>query len=175
MRSLAERLVEGLVALALLLMMVITVLDVIGRYVINRPLPGATELVQYAMVSAIFIALPLITARREHISVSLIDGLFGARGRRWHRATIAAISAVVLVFVSWKLWEHARMLATNRDVIGFLNLPVAPAAFLAGVLAGVTVLVLIAMVLGELTGASSDGQAASGTSPAAAPSHAPRE
>lgn len=175
MRSFADRLVEALVALALLLMMVITVLDVIGRYVINRPLPGATELVQYSMVSAIFIALPLITARREHISVSLIDGLFGERGRRWHRAVIATVVAVVLGFVSWKLWGHAQMLATNRDVIGFLNLPVAPAAFLASVLAGVTVLVLIAMVAGDLTGAGSANVAAHGNSTAGAPSHAPRE
>jgi TRAP-type C4-dicarboxylate transport system permease small subunit len=39
-------LVRALVATALLAMMVITCLDVIGRYLINRPLPGAAELVQ---------------------------------------------------------------------------------------------------------------------------------
>ncbi len=173
MHKIAEQLVEALVALALLLMMVITVLDVIGRYVINRPLPGATELVQYSMVTAIFIALPLITARREHISVSLIDGLFGERGRRWHRAVIAAISAIVLVLVSWKLWGHAQMLATNRDVIGFLSLPVAPAAFVASTLAGLTVLVLVAMVVSDLGGKQTAASASRGGRPAG--TSAPRE
>lgn len=171
MRAWVERLVEALVALALFLMMAITVLDVIGRYVINRPLPGATELVQYSMVIAIFVALPIITARREHISVSLIDGLFDERGRRWHRAIVAAISAIILGLVCTRLWSHAQMLATNRDVIGFLNLPVAPAAFIAAALAGVTVLVLLVMIGADLFGGGWRAMPTSGT----AATHAPRE
>jgi len=42
-------------------------------------------------------------------------------------------------------------------VIGFLNLPVAPAAYLASVFSGLTSLVLIAMALAELSGNGSLG------------------
>lgn len=150
--SFSRSAVRWLVAAALLAMMVITCLDVIGRYVINRPFPGAADLVQYLMITTIFLALPVVTLRGEHISISLIDSMLGGRSRRIQRALVALVSAVVLAVLCQRFWLHARMLATNRDVIGFLNLPVAPAAFLASVLCGITVLVLLAMVIAELLG-----------------------
>ena len=64
----ARTAVRWLVAAALFLMMAITVLDVIGRYLINRPFPGSAELIQYMMVAFIFLALPVVTLRNEHIS-----------------------------------------------------------------------------------------------------------
>jgi hypothetical protein len=51
-----------------------------------------------------------------------------------------------------RLWLHAQVLAENRDVIGFLNLPVAPAAYLASIFTGLTACVLGAVVVAELIG-----------------------
>jgi TRAP-type C4-dicarboxylate transport system permease small subunit len=138
-----------LVATALFLMMVLTFFDVVGRYVINRPLPGATELVQYMMVTSIFLALPVVTFRHEHISISLVDTMLGPRALRVQRTLVWLASAVVLGLLCVRLWMHGTMTATNRDVIGFLNLPIAPAAFLASVFCGATVVVLGAMMILE--------------------------
>ena len=145
-------LVRALVAMALLAMMVITCLDVIGRYLINRPLPGAAELVQYLLIATIFIALPLVTLRHEHISISLIDSVLGSGARRVQRALVSGASAVVVAMLCHRLWLHAQMLAENRDVIGFLNLPVAPAAYLASIFTGLTACVLGTVVVAELIG-----------------------
>lgn len=136
-------LVDALVAIALFLMMLITFLDVVGRYVVNRPLPGAAELVQYLMLGFMFLALPLVTLRREHISISLIDSVLGPRGRRLQASLVAAASALVVAVLSVRLWQHGEMLAANRDVIGYLNLPLYPAAFFASVLCAVTALLVL--------------------------------
>lgn len=153
MAAMLRRLVRWLVAAALFGMMVITCLDVVGRYIVSRPFPGAAELVQYLMVSAIFVALPLVTLRREHISISLIDLILGPRAKQIQSALVCVVSAVVVTVLCQRFWLHAQMLADNRDVIGFLNLPVAPAAFLASVLSGITALILLAMAVAELMGA----------------------
>jgi TRAP-type transport system small permease protein len=142
--------VDWLVAAALFLMMLITFLDVVGRYLVNRPLPGAAELVQYLMLSFIFLALPLVTLQEGHISISIIESLAGARARRAHRVLVFLGSAFVVGVLCVRLWMHGEMLAANRDVIGYLNLPLAPAAFAAAVLSGLTTLVLVAMAGMEL-------------------------
>ena len=136
-----------LVAIALFLMMALTCLDVVGRYIINRPVPGAAELVQYMMVTAVFLALPVVTFRREHISISLIDSLLGPHARKIQRSLIGLASAIVFGYLCVRLWMHAAMNAANRDVIGYLNLPTAPAAFFASIFCGITVLVLVAMIV----------------------------
>lgn len=147
--------VRWLVATALLLMMVITFLDVLGRYLINRPFPGAAEMVQYLMITFIFLALPVVTLRNEHISISVVDSVLGPAGRKVQRILVSALSALVIGFLAVRFWSHAMMLANNRDVIGYLNLPVAPAAYLASVFCAITVLVLAAMIALECLGRES--------------------
>lgn len=152
MSGLAKRLrtvLAWLVAAALFAMMTLTFLDVVGRYLINRPFPGATELVQYTMIVAIFLALPVVTYRREHISISLVDSFLGPPARKLQRMFVGLVSAIVLAMLSYRLWLHAEGNAANRDVIGFLDLPVAPAAYLASLFCGVTVLVLVAMIVSD--------------------------
>lgn len=156
--ALLRRLTRWLVVAALFAMMMITCLDVIGRYIVNRPFPGSAELVQYLMITTIFVALPVVTLRSEHISISLIDSVLGVRIRRIHRALVCLGSAVVVGMLCYRFWLHAQMLAENRDVIGFLNLPVAPAAFLASAFSGLTALVLVAMAVAELVGAGPLGR-----------------
>ena len=145
--------VRWLVATALFVMMVITCLDVIGRYVVSRPFPGSAELVQYLMITAVFAALPVVTLRGEHINISLLDAMLGARSRQIHRALVCLLSSAIVAVLTHRFWLHAEMLAANRDVIGFLNLPVAPAAFLASLFSGLTTVLLIAMAVSELAGA----------------------
>ena len=143
----AQTLIRWLVAAALLLMMLLTFFDVIGRYVINRPFPGATEFVQYLMVAAIFLALPVVTYANEHINISLVESMLGPRARKVQRIAVWMGSGLVLGLLSVRFWIHGTMLAANRDVIGFLNLPVAPAAFIASVACGATALLLAVMVV----------------------------
>lgn len=144
--------VRWLTAVALFLMMLITFLDVIGRYLINRPLPGSADLTQYLMVIFIFLTLPMVTLRNEHISISLVDSVLGPGARKVQRAIVSLISAAIFGVLAVRLWVHAVVLMENRDVIGYLNLPVAPAAFLASVLCAVTVVVSAAMAVLECMG-----------------------
>jgi len=149
-----QRFADVLVAFLLFAMMVVTFADVLGRYLISRPVPGSTEIIQYLFVLSVFLALPVVTWRDEHISISLIEGAFGERLNRFRRASVRILSAAVMLIVGWQMWGHARMLANNRDVIGYLELPVAPGAYAVSVLAAITGLTFFATAALELTGHS---------------------
>ena len=48
-------------SLLLLVMMLLTFADVLGRYVFNTPLRGAFEITELALLSLIFAGLPLVS------------------------------------------------------------------------------------------------------------------
>src|SRR5699024_10106075 len=62
-------------AIVLFLLMVLTCVDVVGRYFFSQPLIGATELTEISLSLVIFTAIPVITWRGGHIVVDLIDGI----------------------------------------------------------------------------------------------------
>lgn len=136
--AVARQLCDVLVALLLFLMMAVTVVDVLGRYVVNRPLEGSTEITRYLLVLVIFVALPMVTARRAHISISLVDKAFGPRADALRRTLVDLVAGTAMTAVGWFLWRHAGMLALHGDVIGYLLVPVAPAAYAASALSVVT-------------------------------------
>ena len=154
-----QQLGNVLVALLLFAMMLVTFADVLGRYVISRPVPGSTEIIQYLFVLTVFLALPIVTWQDEHISISLIEGAFGQSFNRLRRAAVRVLSGAVMLTVSWQMWGYAGMLARNRDVIGYLELPVAPAAYAVSILAAITGLIFLATAARAFVGRTqSDGE-----------------
>lgn len=134
---------ETLACVALFVMLALTVADVLGRYVIARPVPGVTELVQYTMVIVVFAGLPVVTMRRQHISVGVVDGALRGSARVVQRFTVAAISAAVLAAQAWILFRHARGMLEAQDVIGALRLVVYPAGFFMAVLSALAAVVCL--------------------------------
>ncbi len=138
------RALETLACVALAAMLVLTMADVVGRYILARPVKGVTELVQYTMVLVVFAGLPVVTARREHISVGVLDKLFKGNARRVHMALILLASAAILFAQAWVLFRHAQGMQQAADVIGALRLPVHPAGYVMAALSALAGLLCVA-------------------------------
>jgi TRAP-type C4-dicarboxylate transport system permease small subunit len=149
---------ETAACIALAAMMLLTAADVVGRHVLGRPVPGTIELVQYAMAVVVFAGLPVVTRDGRHISLSLLEGRLGSGARRVQRAVLGMVCAVVLAVQGWIVFDTAQLMREQGDVIGFLNLPVHPAAYLMAALSAVTAVVALLHAL-------------SADEPAAAPAH----
>ena len=54
-------------------LVIITVIDVIGRYILDLPLPGASELTEIILATLIYIGLPYICRDEGHVTVSIIS------------------------------------------------------------------------------------------------------
>ena len=65
-------------ATVLFVMMMITAIDVAGRYLFNKPLAGGFELTEMMLAALIYCGLPLVSKRREHIVIDTFDPLYVA-------------------------------------------------------------------------------------------------
>ncbi|MGE0315407.1 MAG: TRAP transporter small permease [Lautropia sp.] len=133
---------EAMAGVALLAMMLLVVVDVAGRYLFATPLAGAIELVQFAMVIAVFGGLPAASLRGRHISLDILQNRLRGRARRWHQGALCLGAAAVLAAQAWLLWDIAGSMRRNADVIGYLNLPTFPAAYFMCALSLITAAVL---------------------------------
>ena len=89
--------------LMLLVMMALTIVDVVGRYIFNSPLGGAGELTELILVSVIFMGLPAVTLEKEHTTVDLFTARMPLWTERWRALAIGVFSCVILSTIAWQL------------------------------------------------------------------------
>lgn len=91
-----ERMVGLLLVLMLSAIVALTFTDVIGRRLFNTPVFGANDITEHLMALIIFSGLPLLTAKRGHLSIDLFDHwLLQPRWRVWHKAVDLLIAATL--------------------------------------------------------------------------------
>ena len=142
-------------SLALVVMMLLTFIDVVGRYVVGSPVFGATEMISTMLALVIFSGLAIANAHDKHIVVELIDGNFrrlspGAYDFIIHGFSILAMSLIVYV-----LWNRAIDAANSNSHTIVLELPL---AWVNGTVASIASVSIICQVLGLLTGAYGTNQ-----------------
>jgi TRAP-type C4-dicarboxylate transport system permease small subunit len=153
---------EGVMAILLFVMMMLTAADVIGRYLLDAPIPGGFEIVQYLMALVIFAGLPLTTAADSHLSVSLLSAaLRGAVGRA-HQIYVRLFSTVALVFIAWRMADEALILDQSEQVSGYLQFPLWPIAAVMAALASLAVLVIVVKLVLAVLGRDAPGRAPRG-------------
>jgi TRAP-type mannitol/chloroaromatic compound transport system permease small subunit len=75
----ASRMLGLIAGASLFAMMLLTFVDVIGRYGFHRSIFGAAEIIEQLMMLTVFAGLAFITAKNEHITVTLMEGLIVGR------------------------------------------------------------------------------------------------
>ena len=104
LQDLMQRSLGLITAVLLFMMMILTLLDVFGRYLFNSPIMGAYEITELMLVVLIFAGIPLAGANDEHIAVDLIDGIVPRVIAKVRDILIALIMAVVLGALSKSIW-----------------------------------------------------------------------
>ena len=103
----------------LMALMGMTVTDVIGRYIFNAPLRGATELTELLLAAVVFLGLPAVALADEHVTVDLVTDRMPVAIKPWRGAATGLFSAVVLAVVLVVVqitWAVAVVLvATERE------------------------------------------------------------
>lgn len=139
-----KRRVEALLGVAasiiLLAMMVLTTVDVVARYVFNRPLRGAFEVTELLLLVLIFAGLPLVSFTNEHAVMDFIDRVLGGRALRVLHGAVELVSAVLMLGLAWLVWGKADRIWAYRDATDVLRILYGPFVYfmaLALALAGV--------------------------------------
>jgi TRAP-type C4-dicarboxylate transport system permease small subunit len=101
----------------------LTVADVSLRTFFGIPIRGVLELVELGLACTIFLALPAVFLRDEHLVVDVIDHLTKKSVVRLLDLAGAIVSLVVLVVMLWQMVPLARTMHEFGDVTSDLSLP----------------------------------------------------
>ena len=134
-------------AAVLFLMMAITAVDVTGRYVFNKPLPGGFEMTELLLAALIYCGLPLVSWRREHIVIDTFDRYFPPRLKRALDVIAEVICAATLAGVGYLIFRRAARVAEYGDTTNVLKLPLAPIVYLMGAMIVVAALIHLSLIL----------------------------
>lgn len=134
--------VLGIAASAILFgLMVLTFCDVVGRYVFNRPVRGAFEVTELALVVLIFAGLPLVSHANEHVTMDFIDKMLGRASLRLVERAVDALCAAIMFFLTWQVWIKATKIASYGDTTDVLRIPVGPFVYFMSLMVALTGLV----------------------------------
>ncbi|MCC6008813.1 MAG: TRAP transporter small permease [Rhodobacteraceae bacterium] len=141
--SIAGRVVAYVVAAALFALMMVTVVDVAGRNLMNRPLRGGYELSGLLLLVMFFVALPAATLADRHITVNLIDRAVSTRTLHLLRQVYRLVGALVMVVLCIFAARWGNQAARFGEVTMFLRLPLSPFFHFAAASMGLTALILL--------------------------------
>ena len=138
MQFVLQRILGGLAATFLLVLMLLTLVDVVGRYGFNSPVNGSFEITELLLAAIIFSALPLVSAKDQNITVDLIDA-FVPRFVAWVRdVAITLVTTIILAGISYKVWSKALESVHYGDRTAMLYLPTAPVYFYISIALGLS-------------------------------------
>jgi TRAP-type C4-dicarboxylate transport system permease small subunit len=145
--------VLGIASSALLFaLMVLTFFDVVGRYLLNRPIRGAFELTELALLVLIFAGLPLVSHADEHVTMDFIDRLLGERARDLWIRFIHAVCAAIMFFIAWQTWIKAGKIAGYGDTTDVLRIAVGPFVYFMTAMIALTGVVHVFKIFASGTG-----------------------
>lgn len=115
--------VSLLLVVMLSAMVALTFADVLGRRLFNTPVFGANDVTEHLMALIIFSGLPLLTARRGHLSIDLFDHwLLQPKWRFWHKLVDVLIAAV-LGLTAWEYFVAIGEARAINEVSPALTIP----------------------------------------------------
>ncbi|MCR8546198.1 TRAP transporter small permease [Salipiger sp. P9] len=123
--------------LLLLGLMGMTVVDVVGRYLFNAPLRGATELTELLLAAVVFLGLPAVALADEHVTVDLLTERMPRWLHPWRLALTGLVSALVLSIVAWRVWVYSGQIGGYGGTTTTLAIPIAPLGYFCAICTGV--------------------------------------
>jgi TRAP-type C4-dicarboxylate transport system permease small subunit len=138
---------NALAGLVLIAMPVAITTNVLSRYFFNRPFAAVFEGIEYSMLWITFLALPLVTLRKEHIRIDLVEGLIEKRPSAERVLRVldhigALVSVVVLLTLAYftyrtvaRSYEMGTVMVTTLKPPRWIIYSVLPTASVVGAVA----------------------------------------
>jgi TRAP-type C4-dicarboxylate transport system permease small subunit len=136
--------VLGIASSAILFaMMCLTFVDVVARYVFNRPIRGAFEVTELLLLVLIFAGLPLVSHADEHVTMDFIDRWLRGRAALWLQRSVHLLVAALMFFMTWQVWIKAGRISGYGDATDVLRILYGPFVYFMAVMIALTGLIHI--------------------------------
>tara|TARA_R110002020_G_scaffold459632_1_gene677727 strand:+ start:9397 stop:9900 length:504 start_codon:yes stop_codon:yes gene_type:complete len=124
-------------AIMLFALMMLTCVDVLGRYFFNHPVYGGLELTEILLAGMIFFTLPLVSYRSEHVVIDLFT-LPSERLRLVQHVLANLICAAAAAVISYQLWLRAIRLDRAGETTIQIQIPMDWVAYGISILMALT-------------------------------------
>jgi TRAP-type C4-dicarboxylate transport system permease small subunit len=128
-RDAAQWLLRRLAEVTLAGLALLTLVDVLGRYVFSVPVRGAVEMTELLMVGVIFSGIVLATQRREHVVVDLLALPQRSGLRRLQQGAGIALATAISGLLGAVTWSRALSALDFGERTTILGVPLAPMVF----------------------------------------------
>lgn len=129
-------------AIVLMAMMLLTCVDVGGRYLFNSPVWGGFELTEMMLAALIFAGLPLVSLRNDHVTVDLFDAVTPDGLFRIQHVFGCAVGVLCTAYLAWRLWLRAGNMVAAGETTAQLKITIGWLTYGMAVLMGVTALTI---------------------------------
>lgn len=140
---------ETLGSLVLAAMMLLTFLDVIGRYLLGAPIFGASEMISTMLALTIFIGLGIANGRDKHIVVELFDQRVRKLAPGLYDILVQGLSILAMCLIVYVLFEQAVDAVRIGSTTVVLEWPL---AWITGAVAALAALSVVSQILGLVVG-----------------------
>ena len=107
-------------------LMLVTFVNVVARYLFNRPIRGAFEVTELLLLVLIFAGLPLVSHADEHVTMDFIDRMLPAPAVPVLVRAVHAVVAAVFFFLAWQVIIKAGRISGYGDTTDVLRIAVGP-------------------------------------------------
>ncbi len=110
-------------AIALTGMMLLTVVDVIGRF-FKYPIFGSVELVGFLATIVVAAALPYTYRMEGHVGVEILVRLLSEKTQLWIDIFTRSLSLVLFSLITWQMFLYAMDIQETGEVSMNLEFPI---------------------------------------------------
>ena len=110
-------------------MMLMTFMDVVGRYLFNHPLTGTVDLTELFMGLIVFFGIGHTTMRQNHIAVDLLTSRLTGRLATAFELFAQAVAGALGGLICWQLWIIAGEMMETNTLTRIWEYPVYPVAY----------------------------------------------
>lgn len=114
---------NGVAAVTLMALMIVTCVDVFGRYFFNSPLTGSTELTEMSLAILVFAGFPVISWRNDHVVVDILDKFVPLSADFFRTVLINVVCAVALVYIGQNVYKLGLRSLKYGEVSEYLAIP----------------------------------------------------
>jgi TRAP-type transport system small permease protein len=122
-------------------MTLLTFVDVVARYLFNRPIRGGFEITELLLLVLIFAGLPLVSHADEHVTMDFIDRILSPRLKDLWVRGMHAVCAALMFFLTWQAWVKADKIASYADTTDVLRISIGPFVYFMAAMIALTALV----------------------------------
>lgn len=147
--ALSRRILQRLTGSLLVVLMLLTFVDVIGRYFLGQPVPGGHVLVQCLVCLLVFTGLPLVVLDDEHLRVRLLDRRMTQSQRKWRDFAVKLVIVGALAVLAGQMFWQTAYFSANGEYFESIRIPVSWMAGYAALTTGVAVLFAVGRLFAE--------------------------